>query len=579
MLWRSWGTWPDPIIDFGRELYLAWRLSAGDVLYRDLAHLNGPLSPYLNALWFTLFGANLRTLVIANLIIWALLLYLMYRIVSRIADRFSATIACLGAIGIFSFARFAPGDGSYNFICPYSHGLTHGLVLSVLAIWLLHCFSRNRRPAFSFGAGLAFGLVALTKAEVFLACSLALLPGLVFSVWHCRDRNHSRLLLGTFLIGSLLPPVAACALLSLAMPVHQALWNVLGSWRYAFNPEVAELPLYRVGSGLDDVPVSLIFILGATGFYAVLLIPAALAAIRLKRFPAIAARPWSAGISILVACSLYLLLLRTPWQHAALPWPLFLLVMATMSLLHLVRCRRGSDKSALLTLRTMMFVFALGLLLKMILNTHVYHYGFALALPAMMLLVAALLCWIPNWLTRAGGCGALFRAVALGMVVAIGIVHLRYIDRRWAEVTDPVASGANQFLAARHAQEVNWAVAETSKRLGPEDTLVVVPEGAMINFLSARRNPTPYVNFMPPEVILFGEQNMLESLQADPPDFAMVVHKDTSVSYGVRFFGWDYGQRIFAWIESEYCPVSSIGAPPLQDERFGIVLLERCGDE
>ena len=101
----------------------------------------------------------------------------------------------------------------------------------------------------------------------------------------------------------------------------------------------------------------------------------------------------------------------------------------------------------------------------------------------------------------------------------------------------------------------------------------------MINFLSGRRNPSPYVNLMPPEVILFGEQNMLDSLRADPPDFAMVVHKDTLISYGVRFFGRDYGQRIFAWIESEYCPVSSIGAPPLQDERFGIVLLERCRDD
>ena len=101
----------------------------------------------------------------------------------------------------------------------------------------------------------------------------------------------------------------------------------------------------------------------------------------------------------------------------------------------------------------------------------------------------------------------------------------------------------------------------------------------MINFLSARRNPTPYVNLMPPEVILFGEQNILDSLRAEPPDFAMVLHNDTSMPYGMRFFGRDYGRRIFAWIESEYCPVSSIGAPPLQDERFGIVLLKRCSDD
>ena len=38
MLHVSWLRWPDPTIDFGKELYLAWRLCEGDVLYRDVAH-------------------------------------------------------------------------------------------------------------------------------------------------------------------------------------------------------------------------------------------------------------------------------------------------------------------------------------------------------------------------------------------------------------------------------------------------------------------------------------------------------------------------------------------------------------
>ena len=51
LIW-SWGTWPDVLVDFGKELYLAWRLAEGDVLYRDLAYFHGPLPQYVNALWF-----------------------------------------------------------------------------------------------------------------------------------------------------------------------------------------------------------------------------------------------------------------------------------------------------------------------------------------------------------------------------------------------------------------------------------------------------------------------------------------------------------------------------------------------
>ena len=45
----SWRKWPDPLIDFGRELYLPWRLANGAVLYRDVDDFYGPLSQYLNA--------------------------------------------------------------------------------------------------------------------------------------------------------------------------------------------------------------------------------------------------------------------------------------------------------------------------------------------------------------------------------------------------------------------------------------------------------------------------------------------------------------------------------------------------
>ena len=45
MLAWTWGTWPDVLIDFGRELYIAWQLAAGKTLYADIPYFHGPLSP------------------------------------------------------------------------------------------------------------------------------------------------------------------------------------------------------------------------------------------------------------------------------------------------------------------------------------------------------------------------------------------------------------------------------------------------------------------------------------------------------------------------------------------------------
>jgi len=58
----------------------------------------------------------------------------------------------------------------------------------------------------------------------------------------------------------------------------------------------------------------------------------------------------------------------------------------------------------------------------------------------------------------------------------------------------------------------------------------------------------------------------------------VLVHKDTSEG-GYRFFGRDYARELFAWIQSDYRPVLTVGAPPFRDHRFGIQVLERVGSE
>src|SRR5678816_4499382 len=86
-LW-SWRKWADPLVDFGRELYVPWQLSQGKVLYRDLAYFNGPLSAYFNSILFRVLGVSLRTLVLANIAISAGVVVMIWRIFRLAGDRF-----------------------------------------------------------------------------------------------------------------------------------------------------------------------------------------------------------------------------------------------------------------------------------------------------------------------------------------------------------------------------------------------------------------------------------------------------------------------------------------------------------
>lgn len=54
LLFFSWRKWPDPLIDFGRELYVPWQLSLGKTLYLDISYFNGPF-PLILILYYSGF--------------------------------------------------------------------------------------------------------------------------------------------------------------------------------------------------------------------------------------------------------------------------------------------------------------------------------------------------------------------------------------------------------------------------------------------------------------------------------------------------------------------------------------------
>jgi len=145
------------------------------------------------------------------------------------------------------------------------------------------------------------------------------------------------------------------------------------------------------------------------------------------------------------------------------------------------------------------------------------------------------------------------------------------------ERTHPVGAGPDRFLAGFRAPAVNAALADIGERLGPEDSLVVLPEGVMLNYLARRPNSTGHINFMPPELIIFGESRILDALRASPPDYIALTHKDTR-EYGLDFFGRGYGRALLDWAKRNYRPVALFGQPPLREgTRFGIRLMKRRG--
>ncbi len=116
---------------------------------------------------------------------------------------------------------------------------------------------------------------------------------------------------------------------------------------------------------------------------------------------------------------------------------------------------------------------------------------------------------------------------------------------------------------------------ELQAKLKPGESFVVLPEGVMLNYLARVAAPVRYVNYMPPELLMFAEERMVADLRAAAPAAVVLVHKPTA-EYGFPWFGTDYGRAFAPWLNENYAKGALFGDEPLRPQsRFGARILWR----
>lgn len=574
----SWNKWADLLVDFGREVYIPWQIAEGAALYRDLSYFSGPFSPYLNSIIFYFFGSNLITLVILNLILLLVIIGVIFRYFLEITDLFTATALALTFIGVFAFSQYT-GIGNYNYVTPYSHEMTHGILLSVSAIYSFRVFIKKQNAWWLFPTGILTGLTFLTKPELFIALAGSLGLGEAVLVrktgfaWRTLGAHWGSIACGFFLAVGLF-----LGYLSIQIGLNPALQGFLTPYRLLVLSELIHNPFYLWASGFDhpwenagrmvrNLFEVLSIVLLIVGFSILV------SKVKPRSFRMVLLLFFSASFIL----SIPLLLYGVPWVEKLR----FLPVVAGFSAIYFAY-RVFREQKEVPSDRHLSFLvfstYSFLLLGKIILNTHAYHYGFGLAMPATLMAVSLLLFHLRCYLKNKYHEIIPFRLLSMAL---LGIFILAHIN-----ISHQIFSLKDQKITTAKGTLFTWnprinpqgrimgaAIQEILKIMGPQDRFMVFPEGVMLNYLTERKNSTPYINFMPPELIVFKEEKILEAIRKNPPSYILMAEKNT-VEYGYHYFGKDYGQEIYGWLMKNYSPVSTLGAPPLTGSGFGIQILK-----
>lgn len=128
----SLGHYSGILIDFGREVYYPERILAGDVLYKDLFNIYGPLAYQINAVLYKIFGAKLSTLFGAGAVCSLLTVSGIYLLANRYMSKFLSF-----SLGLFTIAVGVTTTSIFNFHFPYSWAVLYGLIAFIYSLYFI----------------------------------------------------------------------------------------------------------------------------------------------------------------------------------------------------------------------------------------------------------------------------------------------------------------------------------------------------------------------------------------------------------------------------------------------------------
>jgi hypothetical protein len=217
----------------------------------------------------------------------------------------------------------------------------------------------------------------------------------------------------------------------------------------------------------------------------------------------------------------------------------------------------------------------------MLLNGRMQQFGFYQAALAALLVPAVLIGELPQRL-GAGRWGRAIAVVGTAALILPGVFYYAGQSRAWLKMkTLAIGEGRDRFMTfPAQLDPTGDFVGQASAWLrglpGGSRTLLVLPEGQMINYLA--RQPSPVAPFFFFSAATSGgrEGEIVRDLERTPPDWIVLVSRDLR-EYGVQRYGEspEQGGQILDWVGDRYEVAATFGGDPLDFRQRGLMILKR----
>jgi len=578
------------------------RLARGEMLYSDVRHIYGPLSPYLNALLYKIFGPSLTVLYADGVFSAIIILAAVYWLSRRLMGSVAAAAATLSVMWLCAFKQAG------NYVLPYSYSALHGCALGLVSLALLVRFLERQSesefqsqasisgadsPANSSRAalwlamsGATAGLAILAKTEMGLgAVSAGVIAAALAGYTGLRRSITYEMVF-----------VAPCAILVVAVYGYIASrvgWHSLTYESLLFFRHLPPELVYfnkRV-SGFDQPLQSIASIIGAgVRVSALAAVVGTVSMLLTWRGGDTAAGHASLGdlsqvndaggasyavVWLVFAVSLFIVVVPFlgPLNFEKGPYLAMPVLLIWVIGRELVRYRKqtsngGAKTQTIVTL--IMAVYALASLARVILRVRSGGAYSSYLLPASVIMFTY--AWVQPFAnlfnkaaTRRLARNFAVALMLLDVAITAGLLSFRFRDRNtYALNTDRGTIIAIPDLG----QSIDEAISFIKRETEPGEPVAVMPEGTSLNFFTDRPNPLKEEITTPGYLDQEGEERAIRQLIQSGTRYVLVTNRATS-EFGPEAFGRDYCQTLMQWIEQNFEACAIFGRDHNPNQQIG----------
>lgn len=498
------------IVDCGREAYYALQVLQGKVLYKDIFNIYGPFSYMYNALLFKFFGVNLNVLYLSGFISTFFITSLTYLIAKRFMNEFTSF-----SISVFTIIIGVVNTNLFNTIFPYSYGMLYGVAAVLVSILLLLKYEESpERNLYLYLSAFSAGLCVASKYE-FLPYFLVILYAAI-KIKRLTLKQYGLLTLSLFTV-----PIICFGILFLQGMKLQDLITTGLIINKMTHTKVLNYFYQHVGVFFHKKTLPL---LTKKFFEALISLSLFFGATKTK----------NKILSVILALIAAFLILHNTFIDVFAFLPVLISIWFIFNLKNIHK----NTKLMILTLGSIL------LTIKLYWGLIMLSYGtYLISLPLITIIALLLDKFKDKKINQ-----LIFSVYIILISISFLLINLHDLKSR----TDFISTSRGKlYLEKPFASATDSLIKYIQTKTKKTDTVMIFPEGQLINLLTDRKSDDVYGSLIPLYVETFGEDKIIKHFKQTKPEY-IIFNNWNYHGYYFEYICNDYAQAFCSFVAQNY---------------------------